>query len=184
MEDNKYALTLPERLILVNQYKIMQKLTENENEKKEYDNLINALKSGFAIHYQDCFNYMGEDDMTIEECQEVLDILEMYRGIIYSYQAILRDKTATSLKPCDVMFPGFDGNNEFKQLSYVRYFIEDLDRYSEIQELDHTDNFNSHGQMLSKYRNMLAKWTLYVKDPKQNQYLLNESQIRSLIETN
>lgn len=183
MEDNKYALSLPQRLILVNQYKIMKQLTDSESEKKEYDNMITALESGFELHYQDCFGFMGESDMSEKECREVLDILEMYRGIIYSYQALIRDQKPTTLKPKDVMFPGFDGNNEYKQLSYVRYFIVDLDRYSEIQELNQTDNYNSHCRYLDRYRNMLAKWQLFVNDKNQNQYLLNEAQIRSLIET-
>ena len=183
MEENKYALSLPQRLILVNQYKILQKLSDSESEKQEYGNLITALESGFEIHFQDCFSYMGENDLTIEECQQVLDILEMYRGIIYSYQALIRDKKQTTLTQKDVMFPGFDGNNEYKQLSYTRYFINDLDRYSEIQELNKTDNYNSHSKWLDRYVRMLQKWSVYVKDDKVNQYLLDEKQIRNLIET-
>ncbi len=92
-------------------------------------------------------------------------------------------KESTTLKDKEIMFPGFDGNNEYKQLSYVRYFIVDLDRYSEIQELNHTDNYNSHARMLYKYRKMLEKWNKFVQDRSLNQYLLSESQIRSLIET-
>ena len=183
MEKNKYALSLQQRLILVNQYKILKRLTDNESEQRDYDNLITALEKGFELHYQDCFTYMGETDLTEAECKEVLAILEMYRGIIYSYQARIRENKPISLQEEDVMFPGFDGNNEYKQLSYVRYFIVDLDRYSEIQELNHTDNYNSHGRRLEKYRNMLVKWNQYVNDMQLNQYLLDEKQIRSLVET-
>ena len=96
---------------------------------------------------------------------------------------MIRENKPISLQEEDVMFPGFDGNNEYKQLSYVRYFIVDLDRYSEIQELNHTDNYNSHGRRLEKYRNMLVKWNQYVNDMQLNQYLLDEKQIRSLVET-
>ena len=183
MKENKYALSLPQRLILVNQYKILKCLTDNVTEQQDYDNLITALENGYELHYQDCFEYMGDNDLTIEECREVLDILEMYRGIIYSYNALNLKNKLTTLKEEDVMFPGFDGNNEYKQLSYVRYFIVDLDRYSEIQDLNHTDNYNSHARRLDKYRKMLEKWNQFVQDRSQNQYLLSESQIRSLIET-
>ena len=183
MEENKYALNLPQRLILVNQYKILKCLTDNVTEQQDYDNLITALENGYELHYQDCFEYMGENDLTVEECREVLDILEMYRGIIYSYNALKLKKEPTTLKEEDVMFPGFDCNNEYKQLSYVRYFIVDLDRYSEIQELNKTDNYNSHSKWLDRYVRMLQKWSVYVKDDKVNQYLLDEKQIRNLIET-
>ena len=61
MEENKYALSLPQRLILVNQYKILKCLTDNVTEQQDYDNLITALENGYELHYQDCFEYMGEN---------------------------------------------------------------------------------------------------------------------------
>lgn len=179
MEENKYCLSLPQRLILVNQYKILKRLTDNKDEQKDYDNLIEALESGFELHYQDCFNYMGESDMTIEECREVLDILEMFRGIIYSFEHIKKDSTQITEER--IRFAGFDGNYETKQMLYCRYFVKDLDRYSEIQEIcgDHFD-YNSHCGMLSAYRQMLITWNLYRKQL-DNPYMMTEEQIIDLI---
>lgn len=62
MEENKYALSLPQRLILVNQYKILKCLTDNVTEQQDYDNLITALENGYELHYQDCdFDKFSED---------------------------------------------------------------------------------------------------------------------------
>jgi len=55
-----------------------------------------------------------------------------------------------------IRFPGFDGNNETKQMACTRYYCNlDVGKY---QELDRGDNFNSHRPMLDRYRQMLAEW--------------------------
>ncbi len=108
----------------------------------------------------------------------MLDILEMYRGIIYSFINLKREGKIKTLTEDDVKFPGFDGNNETKQMSYAEYFIVDLGRYNEIEELSH-GYYNSHWQMLDKYRTMLRKWDEYKSLP--NRYLMDEHQICELL---
>ena len=51
------------------------------------------------------------EEMSIDECMYVYDVLDMYRVLIRSYEA-LADKDALTFG--DVKIIGFDGNNEGK----------------------------------------------------------------------
>ena len=173
--ENVIQLTKTERA----QFIYLLKILKNQGDQEyDYDNLIKALQYGFELHYIDVFECLFDEELSADQCKEVLDILEMYRGIIYSYINLKREGKQGSLTDNDVTFKGFDGNNETKQLSYTNYFIKDLDRYSEIEELSH-GYYNSHQPMLPRYRAMLAKWEEYKKLP--NRYLMNEQQITDLL---
>lgn len=177
MEDN-IKLTIVEREILANQFRILEKL-EGDNQQRDYRNLIEALESGYELHYMDVFEDLSETTLSKDDCRRVLDILEMFRGLIYSYHGLKRDGVETALTENDVKFVGFDGNDplECKYMLYTSYFIKDLDRYSEIQEISHPD-FNSHCKMLSTYMGMLQRWNEFKQEKNINQYLMNEEQIR------
>ncbi|OFR41231.1 YfbU family protein [Porphyromonas sp. HMSC065F10] len=176
MNNEHLSLTKKERLEYIYLLKILEKLYPEQSE--EYSQYRNALQQGFSLHYADMMIELSEDELSINECRKVLDILEMYRGIIYSYRALKRENTDISLTDEDVKFPGFDGNNECYHMAYVKYFIDDLDRYSEIQELSN-GYYNSHHRMLSQYEKMLEKWNEFESLP--NRYLMNEEQIRELL---
>lgn len=163
------------------QFIYLLKILKNQgDEDYDYDNMIKALEYGFELHYSDVFECLFDEELPADKCREVLDILEMYRGIIYSYNNLKREGQLEKLKDEDVRFKGFDGNNETKQMSYTDYFIKDLDRYAEIEELSH-GYYNSHCQMLPKYHAMLAKWDEYKALP--NRYMMNEQQIIDLLHT-
>lgn len=177
MEEN-IKLTIVEREILANQFRILEKL-EGDNQQRDYRNLIEALERGYELHYMDVFEDLSETTLSKDDCRRVLDILEMFRGLIYSYQGLKRDRVETTLTENDVKFVGFDGNDplECKYMLYTSYFIQDLDRYSEIQEISHP-SFNSHCKMISTYMSMLQRWHEFKQDKTINQYLMNEEQIR------
>ena len=161
------------------QFIYLLKILKNQGDQEyDYDNLIKALQYGFELHYSDVFECLFDEELLADQCREVLDILEMYRGIIYSYTNLKREGKQGTLTDEDVKFKGFDGNNETKQMSYADYFIKDLERYSEIEELSH-GYYNSHCQMLPRYRAMLEKWEAYKSLP--NRYLMNEQQIKELL---
>ena len=173
--ENGIHLTRTERA----QFIYLLKILKNQGDQEyDYDNLIKALQYGFELHYSDVLECLFDEELSADQCREVLDILEMYRGIIYSYINLKREGKQGTLTDEDVKFEGFDGNNETKQMSYTDYFIKDLDRYSEIEELSH-GYYNSHRQMLPKYRAMLVKWEEYKTLP--NRYLMNEQQIKDLL---
>lgn len=174
MDDNR-KLTDIDRAKFIYLFKILK---NQGDEEYDYDNMIKALQYGFELHYKDVFDCLFDETLSEAECREVLDILEMYRGIIYSYKNLKALGKLDKLKEEDVRFPGFDGNNEGKQMFYTSYFIEDMNRYAEIAELSH-GYYNSHIQMLPRYRAMLAKWEEYKSID--NRYMMNEQQILDLL---
>ena len=175
----KIELSLKERLSLVLQLRTLQKLSE-DYEKEDYQNMIAALLHGYTLHYGDLFNEFYEKESSIVECRYVLRILEMYRGIIYSFIELERKGALKSLKEEDVMFPGFDGNDdrESSYMGYARYFVRDLGRYDEIKDRT-MDDFNSHMNMCGKYDRMLEIWESY---DNLRRYKMNEDTITKLLE--
>lgn len=145
-------LSLKERLIISNQLKILEKLYPDEAEY--YAQHRKAIENGYKLHYSWLTEYFF-DEMSEEECSEVLDILEMYRAITLSYNE-LKDKSG--IEENEIRFRGFDGNDETRQFSYANYFIIDLGRYNELRYGAEHPGFNSHCSMLDKYRRMLSEW--------------------------
>lgn len=146
-------LTKIERLTLINQFKILEALYEDEADY--YKNHRTALEEGFELHYEWIFEYLSEEEMSSEECREVIDILNMYRALNFSY---IRLKDKSLIDEDRLKFDGFDGNNETKQLIYVRYFLRDLNRFEELHDKISHD-YNSHSRMLPEYREMLDRWS-------------------------
>ena len=100
------TLSPVERLTLANQLRILEKLdTENADEYQKHRDII---EHGYAIQYDEVFTGIY-DEMSVEECRYVYDVLDLYRVLIRSYGE-LKDKEG--LTADDVKFRGFDGNNE------------------------------------------------------------------------
>ena len=158
--ENVVKLSRTERAKFIYLFKILK---NQGDEDYDYDNLIKALQNGYELHYSDVFECLYDEELNAEGCREVLDILEMYRGIIYSYNSLKQS-----------------GKIGGKQMSYTDYFIKDLDRYAEIEGLSH-GYYNSHCPMLHRYRSMLEKWETYKALP--NRYMMNEQQIVDLLKS-
>lgn len=147
-------LTKVERLTLINQMKILEQLYPDD--ATYYQEHRTALEKGFRLHYSWLFEGLHEE-MSEVECREVLDVLDMYRALTFSIQRL--DGGLEIAELSHFPFPGFDGNNEPRQLSYCRYFVVKLGRFNELQEEDRGfDSFNSHKPMLELYRGMLEVW--------------------------
>lgn len=152
--------TLKERMILANQYSILEKLSENENDSRHYAHLRTIVRDGLTLEYGDLYSGFEKEELTEQQCNEVIDILDMYRQITDSYEA-LADKEG--LTASDVRFPGFDGNDalESRYAAYVELHL-DQGNWHELQ--DRKGNLNSHRQMLEKYRLMLAVHKNFKRD--------------------
>lgn len=177
------TLSRKERLSYVLQLKILQRLSDSEFEKRDLEEKIEAFMGGYEGMYENIFDDLGLYDSILskEDCEKVWDILEMYRGIIYSYNRLVEDNTVAILTKDDVAFPGFnEHNDESKMMLFVRYFIGKMGRFSEISSISHPD-FNSHVPMLQRYEDMLKIWNGYFKEKDQNPYLMSESQICDLL---
>lgn len=157
-----------ERLNLINQLLILEKLYPDDAEY--YARNRKALEQGYVLHYSWLTEHVY-DEFPIEESKFVLDVLEMYRSITFSYQRIHRDKQI----PSNLKFIGFDGNNESEHMGYTQYFINELDRFTELKYDDALPYFNSHCPMIGKYKLMLVTWK------KINSHDLTMQQIEQLL---
>jgi uncharacterized protein YfbU (UPF0304 family) len=164
-------LTCKDRLIIANQFKILEKLYPEE--AQDYSQHRKAVENGYSLHYSWLTENFNEE-MTKEECQDVLDILEMYRAITFSYKKITDQ---SDINHDWLEFKGFDGHKETRQLSYAQYFITDLGRYEELKYGAEYPDFNSGRGTLEKYRRMLNYW---VNDTAKS-FELSKSQLKELL---
>ena len=135
-------LTKIERLSFIHQLRILEALYPDES--TNFANQRIALENGFSLHYDWMAEHLS-NEMTEVQCREVLDILDMYRSITFGLQKLGEDDPLRQHNLS--IFRGFDGNNEGQLMSYVRYFIMDLDRYDELKK-GKLPSFNSHMPML------------------------------------
>ncbi|MDH6427264.1 MULTISPECIES: YfbU family protein [unclassified Paenibacillus] len=145
-------LSMQERLLLYNQYDILERL--NPEDAETYQNYKNILQNGYKYHYDDIVHWFS-DEMSEEASQLVGDVLDMYSSLLNSYSN-LEDKNGIDERR--INFPGFDGNNETREIGYTRFFLNDLGRFSELRQNGH-NQYNSHRRMIPKYREMLRVWS-------------------------
>ncbi|MCR6850166.1 YfbU family protein [Bacillus sp. IBL03825] len=147
-------LTKKERLALVNQYLILEKLYPNEEEY--YKTMRIALEKGYTKHYSENIRFI-EDELSEHQCEEVIEVLKMHRALNWSYDN-LEDKE--DVEKDDLKFDGFDLNDEHeaKYADYAKYYMHDLNFYVDVRAENDYETYNSHRSMLSKYRRMLSVW--------------------------
>ncbi|MEB3245852.1 MAG: YfbU family protein [Vampirovibrionales bacterium] len=156
-------LTRVERLILRNQYAILEAL-ESEYSNKEF---LLALDNGYTKEIEEFLDSSVSEELPISVCTEVWSILDMFRALNNSYDR-LEDKTDISVK--EIQFEGFDANND-SHYGYMNYVLSDRGRYDESMPM------NSHCQAtLPMYRRMLSVWESFDKPVN-----LNSEQIKSII---
>src|ERR1019366_9563200 len=100
--------------------------------------------------------YHGHEDRAAV-VSETLDIMDMWYFIERGYKGLSKkdkDSLAVEVGPLakHVVFSGFDGNNESEYLSVARFFIQQLDRFTEFAGRD----LNAHMPTIDAHRRMLA----------------------------
>lgn len=165
-------LTKLERLLLSNQLKILEKVDPDNSDS--YLEQRKALEEGFAGEYESLFAGL-DDELDENGCEEVKNILQMYRILTYSSQKLPASSQIKS-HPY-LIFRGFDGNNEPKEYVYTQYLIIDLGGWTELKYGNKHPNFNSHTRMLDIYRNMYSEFKK--SDDPSN---LSESDIKRILE--
>lgn len=166
--------TLEQRLILVNQYKILEKLYPEDAEM--YAQYQEILNNGYTLHYGDLTDYMSEP-MKLEEQEFVLNILDLYSTMNL---AVYRSKNE-KYKGKTIYFPGFDGNHESKYIGYARFFIFRLNRFEDLKKEDTYESYNSHGSTLNTYQKMLDYWNTPLVE-NENKFDLSDEKLDWLIE--
>jgi len=79
----------------------------------------------------------------------------MYRCLNASYRR-LKDKKGIIKK--HLFFPGFNANDEEKELSYVEYLLYNLSKYKEFRKRGKYPDHDSRTPALKKYRAMMLAW--------------------------
>ena len=92
-------LTKQERLILSNQYRILEKLCPEEADAFSKQRI--AIEEGYPLEYD--WKHLC-DEMSETECEEVIDILSMFSSLVCSTLE-LKDKSGVELQK--IKFPGF-----------------------------------------------------------------------------
>jgi uncharacterized protein len=153
-------LNKKDRLLLINQYRILAAL--DKNEESYYLELIEILQHGYSIFYSKIDEWVS-DDLSEEKCKFVLEILDLYRAI-EDVKRLTKDNQLTS--HTYGIFRGFDGNNESEYLGFCRFLVERQGKFQEQKQyLQKNDGMNSHMPMVSKYERMLrVKKTLVLPD--------------------
>lgn len=163
-------LSVVERLLIANQFRILEKLYPDEADY--YSSNRKVLERGYKLHYGEIFESFYEE-MSERECKEVIDILDMYRAITFSYRD-LSDKD--EIREEEIRFYGFDGNNEIRQYLYAKFFILELDRFNELTYGQKNPELNSHSQRIDKYKKMLIVWNSF-----NNSHSLTALQIKAIL---
>lgn len=157
MSRERVQLSLQERIILSNQYRILETLYPNEADS--FQKMREIVDGGYELHYDSLNVSVVECRLSPEQCEEVMDVLDMYRALRDSYDA-LKDKGDISRN--EIQFPGFDGNGEpgaDGYLGYARFLILTERRWEEaLENRHHGFDINSHSHVIEMYRRMLAEW--------------------------
>ncbi len=173
-ENNEQNLTKTERLILRNQYAILEFLSRAYPEFAQVGNVIyhdpdtyhrfqNILEQGYSILMRDITEGIWDIDLSFEEQKEILNILDMYNDLQWSYDE-LEEAEREGLTEDDVKFWGWDGNSPKGELSFARLFCyRGADEYVDVmkvrpdrfERVKPSPAYNGHGEWLNNYKRML-----------------------------
>jgi uncharacterized protein len=159
-----------DRLFLINQYKILARLSDDDDDVAYFEHCVTILENGYESHYDE----LGviESPMSAEESDEVRNILAMFEVLHDSYEK-LDDKSG--IEEWTVRFGGFDGNNEGRQLGYVRFLANQGDNY--FPDVLTLKDYNSHCPSIDRYRKMLE----HLRRDYPNRRLLNKEQLLEVV---
>jgi hypothetical protein len=140
-------LTNTERLMLVNQYRILAKLNDEDEETGYYSKKAEILERGYEWYYDEL---LSSEPLPKEVSDETMDILDMFRQLDAYVDQLTEEQRAT-LDLNKLKFDGFDANND-RHYGFAKFIIEKDDRYDERKEM----YLNSHtSASIDKYRRML-----------------------------
>lgn len=156
-ETAPYTINNANRLILRNTELLLAHCPDLDEADREY-HAQNAtiLEEGFAGEYHHVFAALRPEIPSVR-CDELFDILDMFRVLRASYDKLSEDEKA-EVEERVISFRGFDYSDDEETAlpGYVEFLFED-DRYTELKEplARFSDDGNSHHRNLDIYRRML-----------------------------
>ena len=108
---------------------------------------------GLEWQYPSIFDAQADSMKTVHE---VVEVLNVWRFLERSYANLSekdKDRVKKETEPFweDVVFPGFDGNDETEHLTIAQFLINELGRFVEFKDRD----LNSHMPSIDEYRRMV-----------------------------
>ncbi|MCY8513536.1 YfbU family protein [Bacillus atrophaeus] len=154
--------TKEQRAILINQMEILKRVDPQNSD--EYEKNIDILYNGFSYFYSDVCGEI-EDEFPVIITRKVFDILDMYRTLYFSYENLPREEQ-DEISERDVLFQGFDGNEESYHYSFVNYVVKKSRLYLELKDLldEGKIELNSHKNKISYYNELLSRWSQVRKE--------------------
>jgi uncharacterized protein YfbU (UPF0304 family) len=142
-------LTDVERRILINQSRILAALYPLET--TEFERTAEILSEGYHEDWQDVVLRGLKAPLLKEEMNFVSQVLAMYSWLQKSYYALTLDEKL-DIKEQILVFPGFHAEAEPDHLSYARFLLENLARFSFTEV---AKPLNAPRPMRDVYRQML-----------------------------
>ena len=162
-------LTDVERRILINQSRILAALYPLET--MEFERTVQILSDGYQEDWPDIVLKGLKAPLLKEQMNFVYHVLEMYDWLQKSYYALTLDEKL-QLNERTLVFPGFDAVSEEQHLSYTRFLLENLDRFSFTEVVKPLD---AARPMRDIYREMLKELPVASGD------LLSAPQLKALV---
>jgi len=117
------------------------------------EELLDALKGGYSKFYSHTDYGVSRDEMPENEMEFVMQVLEMYADLQYSYRESTEKDDEIEQ---EIIFEGFDGNAGDNHLGFLQFLVKH-GRYSYVQPLDKGHAINSHSHVTSIYQRMLTE---------------------------
>lgn len=154
--------TKEQRAILINQMEILKRLDPQSED--EYERNIEVLYNGYSHFYEDIFGHI-EDEFSPETTRKVFDVLTMYRALYFGFKNLTSEEQE-EISEEDVLFQGFDGNEEPDHYCFANYVVKEAGLYSEMGDLikEGKIEMNSHRNRVRYYNELLSRWTKVRED--------------------
>ena len=140
-----------QRLILSNQYEILQKL--NPEKAVHYQRCQTIIERGYCLQLLELEKEFGHLDEAT--CHEVIDTLEMYHAMQVSYANLPQTETA-ELAASRLDYIGYSRSHEKELADYVCFLLDVEGRFPELGKC--CSSLTSEIGMRDKYQRMLATW--------------------------
>jgi len=131
MEDENLTLSVTERMILSNQFRIRALLSKDASEKKAFDHWAELLEWGYESQY-----YLFEQNyfktVPSSVTNEVFTIVSMYQDIEQSLKK-LSSEALSQLNINELTFQGFNDNTE--HFAFLSFHLKHNPGYGSIKNL-------------------------------------------------
>lgn len=162
-------MTNAQRLILSNQYFLMSQMDPANADK--YKRLQTIIEHGYELQMSELSKEFG--CLSEAQCQEVIDVMDMYHAMQESYKMLDADQSR-NIDSRRLNFLGYDLASEAQLVHYVRFLINIEQLYTQFDPSEH--HFNSQIPMQNKYRRMLTTWRNCPR-----QYHLSENELTQIV---